>query len=1163
METCLRSVPRGCCIFRENGRKALLLLSIVLLCTWLPLAAVGNAVTTTLIVVSAYDNPVPPAGVNVLTSGTLVSASVTSPFPDGPGTQYVCTGWLGEGAIPASGSATTVTVTLDQPSTITWQWKIQHYLDATADPLGGGMITLDDGVTPATGWYEADTTVTVKAVPTFGWCFDEWTGDLTGSDNPADLYMDGPKDIVGHFSKCIIYVPADYPTIQEAIDAACNDGCEIIVSPDTYTENIDFKGKTLIVHSTDPLDPAIVASTIIDGDCNGPVVTFQGNEGTSGVLAGFTIQHGCATKGAGIQGNNASVQILHNVITENTASGTNPSQGTGGGIYKMSGTIRNNVITSNTATRQGGGLDHCNGVIDSNFIMYNSSDDGGGLSFCNADMWNNMIAFNQATNGGGMYKCHPDYNDTVYGNTASAEGGGLYQCNPHLKNIIIWGNEAPVDPQISGGATPTYSDIEGWVGGTGNIAQDPQLLDPENGDFHLVFGSPCIDAGTTVPLDYDFEGDMRPIVTIMSGTPPSHYDMGADEFPGTAPTPTPTPTPSVTPTPSATPTETPVETPTPTPTETPAETPTPTETPTPAPTLPPVVVQPPNMTDGFDVASMLSEPAPPGIVVADDWATTASDPIRRVRWWGSYIGYASDTDQMVDPPPIRPVAFILSWHEHIPGPPYSIPGDLIDVQYCTGFSEQWYGAVPVWDNPGTFEHEFVYEQDLPTSWPQQIGQPYFLNIQAVFEEDPDFVWGWKNSEYHWNDDAVQSQDGGTSWSELVWPAGHRLDGQSMDMAFELFTETTTPTPTPTPIVTPTPTETPVETPTPTETPAVTPTPTPTPWIVFDFTENCSDWTTATAPTVFAPPNFVCDVGFLRMFSISNTNTFGYWKSPADAIPIDMDYLYRARFTVLTDITDQSKVPQIRVRANSLNLQQSDYITIESSGNGGASPTPEGADYDLYFVPPGNDVACMLAFDLLNFSPDDAAIAELALDTVIVDRYALDSLPSPTMLSDYTFDASTDGWTTHGAPVIFAPPIFAHSAGALVMQATTNTDTFGYWQNDAADVSIEADLLYRGTFIVRTDVTDQSMVPQMRLRFNATNLQASRTLGQESVGDGANSPATTNTIYDRLYFLPPASCVGSGLITSFDLLNFSPEDSPTGSLILDEVIIENMAPPSAP
>jgi len=171
--------------------------------------------------------------------------------------------------------------------------------------------------------------------------------------------------------------------------------------------------------------------------------------------------------------------------------------------------------------------------------------------------------------------------------------------------------------------------------------------------------------------------------------------------------------------------------------------------------------------------------------------------------------------------------------------------------------------------------------------------------------------------------------------------------------------------------------------------------------------------------------------------------------------------------------------------------------------------------------------------------------------------------TPTLVQDYDFELSQDGWTTGGAPIIFSPPQYTHSAGVLELRATTNTNTFGFWVNHPADITIEADKLYRGIFEIRTDVTNPALVPEMRLRYNTGNLQASHTFGISSVGDGANSPGTTNTTYDRLYFLPPANCVGEDLLISFDMLNFSPDDAAEASLILDRAIIETLSPPASP
>ena len=72
------------------------------------------------------------------------------------------------------------------------------------------------------------------------------------------------------------------------------------------------------------------------------------------------------------------------------------------------------------------------------------------------------------------------------------------------------------------------------------IDADPLFLDPLNGDYHLTFASPCIDAGdnnATVRPAMDFEGDPRifpgngtGVYLVGSPPQPAIVDMGADEY---------------------------------------------------------------------------------------------------------------------------------------------------------------------------------------------------------------------------------------------------------------------------------------------------------------------------------------------------------------------------------------------------------------------------------------------------------------------------------------------------------------------------------------------------------------------------------------------------------------------------------------------------------
>jgi hypothetical protein len=129
-----------------------------------------------------------------------------------------------------------------------------------------------------------------------------------------------------------IHVPSQFSTIQAAIDSSA-DGDTIIVQPGTYAENIDYNGKAITLTSTNPLDAAVVASTIIDGNLNGSVVTFDSGETPNSVLTGFTIRNGSGTLingkryGGGIYcGFQSTPTIARNKIMNNTAD-------VGGAIY--------------------------------------------------------------------------------------------------------------------------------------------------------------------------------------------------------------------------------------------------------------------------------------------------------------------------------------------------------------------------------------------------------------------------------------------------------------------------------------------------------------------------------------------------------------------------------------------------------------------------------------------------------------------------------------------------------------------------------------------------------------------------------------------------------------------------------------------------------------
>ena len=59
----------------------------------------------------------------------------------------------------------------------------------TVDVTGSGTV----GKNPSQVAYDHGTVVRLTATPAANWHFVEWTGDLSGSVNPADITMDSNK----------------------------------------------------------------------------------------------------------------------------------------------------------------------------------------------------------------------------------------------------------------------------------------------------------------------------------------------------------------------------------------------------------------------------------------------------------------------------------------------------------------------------------------------------------------------------------------------------------------------------------------------------------------------------------------------------------------------------------------------------------------------------------------------------------------------------------------------------------------------------------------------------------------------------------------------------------------------------------------------------------
>ena len=244
----------------------------------------------------------------------------------------------------------------------------------------------------------------------------------------------------------IINVPADYSSIQEGINAS-SDGDTILVQPGNYIENINYNGKSIIVGSLflTTQDTSFISQTVIDGNQNGSVVTFENGENAESVLRGISLINGNGNiffgnrSGGGIFCNNSDPNLLNLIIYNNSV------ELNGGGIYCISSSpnIENVGISCNSAGNQGGGIccyDYSSPTLVNVTISCNFSQFSGGgiscLAHSNPSLENVFISDNTASDwGGGVYcdyYCYPTFSNVTITENHAYGGGGIhffYHCN--------------------------------------------------------------------------------------------------------------------------------------------------------------------------------------------------------------------------------------------------------------------------------------------------------------------------------------------------------------------------------------------------------------------------------------------------------------------------------------------------------------------------------------------------------------------------------------------------------------------------------------------------------------------------------------------------------------------------------------------------------------
>lgn len=240
-------------------------------------------------------------------------------------------------------------------------------------------------------------------------------------------------------------VPASYPTIQSAIDAAAPSDT-VMVAPGTYHERINFSGKAILVTSS-----AGASGTVIDADLTGSVVRFVSGETGSSVLDGFTVTDGKGANGTvnfltgnvppkpgGIEILGTSPTIRNCIIIANqggVGAFNSGQQGGAGGIGAIGGnpTIENCRIEANIAgnsgSKQGGSV--------ASVVFPDGS--GGGVTLRAAGAMIRRTAFIANTGGNCSFITSGGTSGTSQG-TPGPGGAGAVHMSGNASNIVVLEN---------------------------------------------------------------------------------------------------------------------------------------------------------------------------------------------------------------------------------------------------------------------------------------------------------------------------------------------------------------------------------------------------------------------------------------------------------------------------------------------------------------------------------------------------------------------------------------------------------------------------------------------------------------------------------------------------------------------------------------------------
>jgi parallel beta-helix repeat protein len=261
--------------------------------------------------------------------------------------------------------------------------------------------------------------------------------------------------------------------------------------------------------------------------------------GSSGIVQSNTVAYNhSGDVGGGIEIRECGlVTVAHNRVYGNSSGDS--SHGVGGGILTVGNTIptiiEQNEVYSNTTHDAGGGIDvRSPAVINGNFVHHNKTLAWGtGIGVFEqtqpVTITNNVVVTNTSN---GIWAVNTIdariINNTVVNNTYDGISGWAWPITPTtpltttiLNNIVVNNGGCGVNGYNGAILIIDYNDIQGNANdycalasppnGLHNISSDPQFVNAAGNDFHIRYGSPAMDKGTTIWAPaFDKDGIIRP-----------------------------------------------------------------------------------------------------------------------------------------------------------------------------------------------------------------------------------------------------------------------------------------------------------------------------------------------------------------------------------------------------------------------------------------------------------------------------------------------------------------------------------------------------------------------------------------------------------------------------------------------------------------------------